>query len=186
MKAADVMTRQVITVTPDASILQAARLMLQHHISGLPVVDQQGQVIGMVTEGDFLRRSETGTVRHRPSWLEVLMSTGRLAEEYVHTHGRKVDEVMSRSPHTVSEETSLEEVVRTMERERIKRVPVVRGGKLVGIITRANLLHALATVARTVPPVERDDAAIRDRILSEFGKQPWHAAGVSVVVRGGD
>ena len=186
MKAADVMTRQVMTVSPDASILQAARLMLQHRISGLPVVNDQGQLIGIVTEGDFLRRAETGTERHRRSWLQFLASPGARAEEYVHTHGRKVDEVMSRNPHTVAEETSLEDVVRTMERDRVKRVPVVRGGKLVGIISRANLLHAMASVARTLPPAEKNDAAIRDRILSEFEKQPWHAAGVNFIVRGGN
>ena len=101
------------------------------------------------------------------------MSPGRLADEYVHTHGRKVEEVMSRSPHTVSEDATLEEVVRTMERKNIKRVPVIRHGKLVGIITRANLLHALASVARIMPPVPKDDTAIRDRILSEIDKLPW-------------
>jgi CBS domain-containing protein len=186
MKAADVMTRHVITVMPDASILQAARLMLQHRISGLPVVDKQGRLIGIVTEGDFLRRAEIATERHRPSWLSVLAGSGRLAVDYVRTHGRKVEEVMSRDPHTVSEDTSLEDIVRTMEGERIKRVPVLCEGKLVGIITRANLLHALASVARTIPQVAKDDVAIRDRILSELGKQPWHAVGVDVVVQDGD
>ena len=185
MKAADVMTRRVITVAPDASILQAARLMLQNRISGLPVVDSRGQLVGIVTEGDFLRRAETGTERHRPSWLQFFMSTGRLAEEYVHTHGRKVGEVMSRKPQTVSEDATLEEVVRTMERARVKRVLVQRGDKLVGIITRANLLHALASVARTIPPMAKDDAAIRGRILAEFDKLSWGTAGVSVLVRDG-
>jgi CBS domain-containing protein len=185
MKAADVMTRQVITILPDASILQAARLMLQNRISGLPVVDQQGHLVGMVTEGDFLRRAETGTGPLRPWWLEFLMSPGRLADEYVHTHGRKVAEVMSRSPHTLSEDATLEEVVRTMERKNIKRVPVTRHGKLVGIITRANLLHALAGVARIIPPVPAADAAIRDRILSEIDKLPWRPA-VRVLVHDGN
>ena len=129
------MTRQVITVAPDASILQAARLMLQNRISGLPVVDDRVQLVGIVTEGDFLRRSETGTERHRPSWLQFFMSTGGLADEYVHTHGRKVEEVMSRKPQTISEDANLEEVVRTMERAGVKRVPVQRGDKRVGIIT---------------------------------------------------
>jgi CBS domain-containing protein len=93
------MTRRVITIVPDAQVLQAAHLMLQNRISGLPVVDQQGQLVGIVTEGDFLRRAETGTERHRRSWLEFLTSSGRLADEYVHTHGRKVEEVMTRDPH---------------------------------------------------------------------------------------
>ena len=185
MQAADVMTRRVITVAPDASVLQAARLMLQNRISGLPVVDARGQLVGIVTEGDFLRRAETGTERRRPSWLQFFMSSGRLAEEYVHTHGRKVEEVMSRTPQTVAEDATLEEVVRTMERAGVKRVPVLRGGELVGIITRANLLHALASAARTIPPTAKDDAAIRDRILAEFDKLSWGTAGVSVLVRDG-
>jgi CBS domain-containing protein len=180
------MTRQVITVSPDAQVLQAVRLMLQNRISGLPVVDQQGHLVGIVTEGDFLRRAETNTERHRPSWLEFLTSPGRLADEYVHAHGRKVEEVMSRNPHTVSEDATLEEVVRTMERKHIKRVPVLRQGKLVGIITRANLLHALASAARNIPPVAKDDSAIRDRILAEMDKLPWRPAGVSVLVRDGN
>jgi CBS domain-containing protein len=186
MKAADVMTRQVITIRPNASILQAARLMLQNRISGLPVVDQKGLLIGVVTEGDFLRRAETDTGRHRPSWLEFFMSPGRLADEYVHAHGRKVEEVMSRNPHTISEDASLEEVVRTMERKRIKRVPVMRNGQLIGIITRANLVQALASIARVIPPVLKDDAAIRDRILSEIDKLPWGPAGINVLVRDGN
>jgi CBS domain-containing protein len=92
------MTRQVATIARDAQVLQAVRLMLQNRISGLPVVDQQGHLVGIVTEGDFLRRVETGTERHRPSWLEFLTSSGRLADEYVHAHARKVEEVMSRNP----------------------------------------------------------------------------------------
>jgi len=98
MRAADVMTRQVATIARDAQVLQAVRLMLQNRISGLPAVDQQGHPVGIVTEGDFLRRVETGTERHRPSWLEFLTSSGRLADEYVHAHARKVEEVMSRNP----------------------------------------------------------------------------------------
>lgn len=186
MRAADVMTRRVITISRDAQVSQAVRLMLQNGISGLPVVDQHGHLVGIVTEGDFLRRTETGTERHRPSWLEFLTSSGRLAEEYAHAHGRKIEEVMSQNLHTVSEDATLEEVVRTMERKHIKRVPVLREGKLVGIISRANLLHALASAARSIRPATKDDAAIRDRILAEMHKLPWRPAGVSVLVRDGN
>jgi len=184
MNAADVMTRQVITIAPDASILQAAHLMLQNRISGLPVVDVHGRLVGIVTEGDFLRRTEIGTERHRPSWLQFLTPERRLADEYVHTHGRKIEEVMTCNPHTVSEETPLEEVVRIMERKNVKRVPVLRAGKLVGIITRANLLHALACLEETSQPAALGDAAIRDRILSELAMLPWRPT-VSVNVRDG-
>ncbi len=185
MKAGEVMTRQVITVAPDASVLQAALVMLQNRISGLPVVDERGELVGIVTEGDFLRRPETDTERRRPAWSQFFMSSGRLAEEYVHTHGRKVGDVMSRKPQTVSEDATLEDVVGTMERAGVKRVPVLRGDKLVGIITRANLLHVLASVARIIPEVAKGDAAIRDRIIAELKTLPWGSAGVSVLVRDG-
>jgi len=184
MKAHDVMTWGTITVEPDASVTRAVRLMLQNKISGLPVVDANGQLVGMVTEGDFLRRGELGTRRQRPRWLEFLLGPGKLATEYVQSAGQKVSQVMTLEPKTITPETPLEEVVGLMERHRIKRLPVVQDGKLVGIVSRANLLHALASVAREVRPVAGDDAAIRDRIMAECAKQPW-APHVNVVVRDG-
>ena len=184
MKAHDVMTWGTITVEPDASVTRAVRLMLQNKISGLPVVDTNGQLVGMVTEGDFLRRGELGTRRQRPRWLEFLLGPGKLATEYVQSSGQKVSQVMTPEPKTITPETPLEEVVGLMERHRIKRLPVVQDGKLVGIVSRANLLHALASVAREVKPVAGDDAAIRDRIMAECAKQPW-ASHVNVVVRDG-
>ena len=122
MKAKDVMTRSVVSVEPSATVLHAVRLMLQKKISGLPVVDTSGRLVGIVTEGDFLRRVETGTQRRRPRWIEFLLGPGHLADEYTHTHGRKVEEVMTTEPLSVTEDTSLEEVVNTMEKHRIKRV----------------------------------------------------------------
>jgi CBS domain-containing protein len=184
MKVHDVMTWGTITVEPDASVTRAVRLMLQNKISGLPVVDTNGQLVGMVTEGDFLRRGELGTRRQRPRWLEFLLGPGKLATEYVQSSGQKVSQVMTPEPKTITPETPLEEVVGLMERHRIKRLPVVQDGKLVGIVSRANLLHALASVAREVKPVAGDDAAIRDRIMAECAKQPW-ASHVNVVVRDG-
>src|SRR6185295_18447372 len=111
MKAHDVMTWGAITVEPDASVTRAVRLMLQNKISGLPVVDAKGQLVGIVTEGDFIRRAETDTQRHRSSWLQFLMSSGDLADEYVRSHGRKVEDVMSRKLQTASEQATLEEIV---------------------------------------------------------------------------
>jgi CBS domain-containing protein len=184
MKAHDVMTWGTITVEPDASVTRAVRLMLQNKISGLPVVDANGQLVGMVTEGDFLRRGELGTTRQRPRWLEFLLGPGKLATEYVQTSGQKVAQVMTPEPKTITPETPLDEVVRLMERHRIKRLPVVQDGKLVGIVSRANLLHALASVAREVKAPAGDDATIRERIIAECAKQPW-APHVNVVVRDG-
>ena len=146
MNAADVMTTKVITVTPESSIEDAAKLMLQYRISGLPVVDQKGVLVGMVTEGDFLRRGETGTQRRRPRWLEFILGPGRLSSEYVQAHGRKIADVMTSDPISITEDVSLEDVVDALERHRVKRLPVMRDGKLVGIVSRANLVQALATV----------------------------------------
>jgi CBS domain-containing protein len=180
------MTANVISVAPDESILKCVRLMLQYRISGLPVIDAKGSLVGIVTEGDFLRRVEAGTERKRPRWLEFIAGPGRLADEYVHSHGRKVSEVMTPDPITIREDTPVEEVVRLMEQRRIKRLPVMRGSAVVGIVSRANLLHALAAVAREAAPPVKDDATIRARIVAELAKQPWVPPDlVDVIVRNG-
>ena len=186
MKAADVMTTHVISVAPDESILKCVRLMLEYRISGLPVVDAKGSLVGIVTEGDFLRRAETGTERKRPRWLEFFTGPGRLAGEYVQSHGRKVAEVMTSDPITIAEDTPVVDAVRLMEERRIKRLPVLRAGKVVGIVSRANLLHALAAVGREAAPSQKDDQTIRARILANLAKQPWAPRNlIDVTVRNG-
>ncbi len=186
MKAADIMTPNPVTVQPESSIMEAIRLMLQRKFSGLPVTDAKGALVGIVTEGDFLRRAETGTQRKRPRWIEFLVGPGRLASEYAHASGHKVHEVMTRSVQTITEDTSLEQVVKMMERHQVKRLPVVRDGKLVGIVSRANLLHALASVARETKPASVDDTSIRERLIAELNRQPWAPINmVDVVVRNG-
>jgi CBS domain-containing protein len=180
------MTSTVISVQPNATILQAARQMLQHHISGLPVIDHDGGLVGILSEGDFLRRQETSTERRRSRWLEFLMGPGRLAVEYSHSHGSKVAEVMTTDVHTVTEDTSLEDIVDLMERRRIKRVPVMRGKKVMGMVTRSNLMHAMVSLARAEPKPAKGDAAIRETLLAEMQKESWApAAMVNVVVRDG-
>jgi CBS domain-containing protein len=174
MRAKDLMAQPVVSIGPDAPVLEAIRIMLQRKISGLPVVDAAGNLVGMVTEGDFLRRVETGTLRRRPRWIEFFVGPGRLAQEYVHASGRKVNEVMTAGVHTVAEDTALDDIVRLMERYGIKRVPVVRGQELVGIVTRANLMRALvsAATAAAAPP-SAGDAEIRERLLAHLEAQPW-------------
>jgi CBS domain-containing protein len=184
MKARDVMTWGAITVEPDESVTRAVQLMLQNKISGLPVVDDKGEFVGIVTEGDFLRRGELGTQRQRPRWLEFLLGPGRLAAEYVQASGQKVAQVMTREAKTITPETPLEEVVRLMERHRVKRLPVVQDGKLVGIVSRADLLHTLGSAARDLKPATGDDATIREQIIAECAKQRW-APHINVVVRDG-
>jgi len=186
MKAKDVMTGNVISIDPEQTVLQAARLMLQHHISGLPVVDAGGRLVGILSEGDFLRRRETQTEHRRSRWLEFLMGPGKIASEYTHSHGNKVGEVMTTDLRTVDEETTLEEIVELMERHRIKRVPVMRGNKMVGIVTRSNLMHAMVSMARSAPAVAKGDAAIREQLMAEFQKEQWAPiAMVNVVVKDG-
>jgi CBS domain-containing protein len=184
MNVGDIMTRKVFSIEPDANVLQAVRLMLQNRISGLPVVNVKGNLIGIVTEGDFLRRAETITERRRPRWLQFLVGPGRLADEYVHTHARKIEDVMTPDPHIVTENTPLEDVVQLMEKYRIKRLPVVRGKLLVGIVSRANLLHALASLARKVMESAAEDETIRERLMVELERQKWVTIGfLNVIVR---
>lgn len=184
MRVSDVMTRNVVSVRSDDTILKAARLMLQNRISGLPVVDAEGGLIGMVTEGDFLRRAEINTARRRPKWIEFLLGPGRLADEFTRASGRRVQEVMTQKPVTVGEDVSLATAVELMERNRIKRLPVVRDGKIVGIISRANLVRALVSLPQASEAPAGGDAAIRDQILAAFVAQPW-APRIDVTVKDG-
>lgn len=186
MNASNVMSRNVISIDPDSTVLQAARLMLQHRISGLPVIDNKGNLVGVLSEGDFLRRRETKTERRHSRWLEFLMGPGRIAAEYTHSHGNKVSEVMTTDVQTVDENASLEDVVELMEHHRIKRVPVMCGGEVVGIITRSNLMRAMVSVARAAPNADKDDTAIREQLLAEIKKEQWAPASmIDVVVRDG-
>lgn len=174
MKAADIMTRRATTISADAPIGTAIRIMLQNRISGLPVIDAAGDLVGIVTEGDLLRRDEVGTERHRPRWLEFLTARGRLAEEYARAHGRKIEEVMTREVATVQEDASIEDVVGLMEKRRVKRIPVMRGRQIAGIVSRADILRTLAKkVSLAAVSGTANDQTIREAILAELQSQPW-------------
>jgi CBS domain-containing protein len=186
MNVRDVMTPRVLSVAPDESIFVAAQLMLQRRISGLPVIDGRGDLVGIVSEGDFLRRAETATERKRPKWMEFLLGPGRLADEYVKISSRKVRDVMTDEVRTVTPDSPLEDVVRLMERHHIKRVPVTEGGKVVGIVTRANLLHAMASFVSEIAPSSADDTSIRKQLIAELERQSWTpATRIDVTVRNG-
>jgi CBS domain-containing protein len=185
MRAHQIMTRPVYSVLPEATIAEAANIMLQRHISGLPVVDAAGKLVGIVSEGDFIRRSEIGTQRKRSRWLKFLLGAGAAATDFVHEHGRRISEVMTRDPLTITEETTLEEIVTSMETNGVKRLPVMRGDKLVGIVSRANLLQAVASLSREIPDPTADDDHIRKRIINSLQKNDWCPFGLSVVVRDG-
>jgi CBS domain-containing protein len=191
MNVADIMTRQVISVTPETTIAEAARLLLDNRISGLPVVDPGGAVVGIVTEGDLLRRVETGTQRRHSHWLEFLIAPGRLAREYTDANARNVGEVMSAEVVSVTPQEALPEVIRLMEHHHVKRLPVIEAGRLVGIVSRANLVRALLHSLAEPPgkpagDAVADDAEIRDRIVAEIARQPWGPrASVDVRVKDG-
>jgi CBS domain-containing protein len=185
MRAHQIMTRRVITVSPDTTIVAAAKTMLTQHISGLPVIDAAGKLVGIISEGDFIRRIEIGTQRKRARWLKLLLGTGREASDFVHEQGRKVGEIMTPNPFTVSDDTLLEDIVVLMEKHDIKRLPVMRGDQIVGIVTRSNLLQAVAGLAREIPDPTADDDHIRDRIMTSIEASAWCPFGLSVIVRGG-
>jgi CBS domain-containing protein len=185
MRAHQIMTRQVITVATGAAVLEAANIMLQNHISGLPVVDEAGKLVGIVSQGDFIRRVEIGTQRKRGRWLKFLLGPGREASDFVHERGRKVAEIMTPDPCTVTEDATLEAIVELMERNNVKRLPVTRGDRLVGIVTRTNLLSAVASLARDVPDPTADDDHIRNHIIASIDKADWAPFGLGVIVLNG-
>jgi CBS domain-containing protein len=185
MRAHQVMTRSVITVTPETTILEAANIMLRRRVSGLPVVDEAGRLVGIVSESDFLRRAEIGTERKRSPLLRFFAGAGELADEYVHQRGRKVEDVMTPDPITVDEDTPLNELVELMEKRGIRRLPVMNEKVLVGIATRSNLLQAVAGLARQIPDPTADDDHIRRRIIEALEKNDWCPIGLGVVVRDG-
>jgi CBS domain-containing protein len=187
MRATDVMTSEVVTVDENASVQTAAKLMAERGISALPVVDRHNRVIGIVSEGDLMHRAETGTERRRAWWLDMLSSTNRLAADYIKSHGGKVKDVMTRDVVSVTDATPVADIAAVLETNRIKRVPVLRDGRLVGIVSRANLVRALAmTISERPSGAEADDRTIRDRLLAEFRAQRWaEVAPENVMVKDG-
>lgn len=185
MKARDVMVSPVITVKPSFSVKEAAQIFIDRRISAVPVVDDQGKLVGIVSEGDLLHRSEAGTERKRSSWLMLLTGNDTLAAEYVKAHARKVADVMTRKVITATPDTPLHEIASILEKNSIKRVPIVRDGQLVGLVSRANLLQAVAT-ARKELEIPLSDTTIRDQLLSHLGAQSWaHTSLLNVTVSGG-
>jgi CBS domain-containing protein len=173
MKAADVMSRDVITISSTACVQDAAGLLLKSGISGLPVVDTQGALVGIVSEGDLMRRPENGTERRPSWWLALLTPRESLARDFTHSHSRKVSDVMTRHVVTAKPDTSLADIAALLERNRIKRVPIVDHGKIVGIVSRANLLHGLAALARDVPFAPVGDEKLRDSVITRMRAEPW-------------
>jgi CBS domain-containing protein len=179
------MSRQVITTRPDASIADAIELMLAHHISGLPVTDSAGKLIGIICESDFLRRTEIGTEHARNRLLAALLGADVIAREFVREHGRRVEEVMTREPATTTEDTPLRDIAELMERRHLNHVPVMRGDRIVGIITRSDFLSAVAGPLTAASGHSEDDDLIRRSVLAAMTKVPRQPAGLNVSVKDG-
>lgn len=172
MNASDVMVRDVITTGPNASIQDVASLLLKNRISALPVVDTQGMLIGIVSEGDLLHRAEAGTQRRHSWWLMAFCSKEMLADEFVKSHARTVGDIMTRKVITAGPDTPLREIAALLEKNGIKRVPIVKGGKPVGIVSRANLIQALAT-APAPSPKSIDDKTLREQVMANISAKSW-------------
>jgi CBS domain-containing protein len=185
MNAADVMTINVITVGPDATVRAVARTLLANRISAVPVVGIDCKLLGIVSEGDLMRRAEIDTGRAQPWWLAILAGRPGLATQYIKEHARRVSDLMTRDVVTATPETPLQEIVNLLEKHRIKRVPVVKDGHVVGIVSRADILQALTSCEPSAAST-RDDLEIREDIVQRLNQESWtRPLLINVIVRDG-
>ena len=173
MIATEIMTSEVITVTPHARVGDVAELLLTNRISAVPVLGEMGDLVGIVSEGDLMRRAETRTERHGAWWLEALVGRNTRADDYVRANAQKVADIMTRDVITTAPDTPIGEIAALLERHHIKRVPIVSKGKMVGIVSRANILQALASIRKTISTVTTADSAIRQSVLRRLRNEPW-------------
>ena len=186
MNAADVMTHSVITVTPDTPVRSIAKLLAEKNIGAAPVIDAHGTLVGIISEGDLLRRKELGTERHRRPLAAFVASNLTLEEEYIRSHASKASDIMRRNVITAAPDASLSDIVDLFEKHQINRVPIVENGKLVGIIARADLVHAFAAMAPAPAPAHVSDRTIRRQLMTELSQHRWSRySGNSVTVRDG-
>ncbi|HLZ01120.1 MAG TPA: CBS domain-containing protein [Bradyrhizobium sp.] len=185
MRAQEIMSRHVITIGADAPVTEAVKTMLFHHISGLPVVDSFGKLVGVLSESDFIRRAEIGTEKRRGRWLALLAGADQIAIDFARQQGRKVSHIMTPNPITIGEDTSLEQIVRLMESCNVKRFPVMRGDEIVGMVTRADFLPAIANSALDIPDASGVDDEIRRSIIATISHASWRPCGLNVSVHDG-
>lgn len=181
MLAKNIMTSRVVTITPDTPVVEIARLLMQWSISAVPVVEDDDRIVGIVSEGDLIRREELGTAgKARSWWLDLVSQPAALADDFAKSHGKCAADVMTRNIISVSENTELPEIAELMEKHRIKRVPVLRDGKLVGIVSRANFIQRIAASKEVrVVPVNADDDAIKVNVESALAREPWASVGTT-------
>lgn len=186
MKAHEIMTRDVITVRPQTSVRDIAALMVEKHISGVPVLTDDGKIIGIISESDLLHRAEVGTERRRKWWFRAFGDSNQLAQDFAKAHGLKAHDVMSRYVVSVREDAELSDVADILDNRRIKRAPVVEGDRLVGIITRGDLVRALSRVQITKAAKMIDNATLHKTLHDRIRSQPWiNQSYISVTVNDG-
>ncbi len=185
MHAHEIMSRHVITINADALVTTAIRLMMSHRIGGLPVIDAEGKLIGILSESDFLRRVEIGTEKRRGRWLALLAGADQVALDFARQHGRKVGEIMSPNPITIGEDTPLEQIVRLMESHNVRRFPVIRREEVVGMVTRADFLAAIANRSLEPGSYSDDDNAVRGAVLAALSQASWRPCALNVSVHEG-
>lgn len=185
MRADQMMSRRVITIGVDADLVDAIDTMLKYGVSGLPVVDQAGKLVGILSKSDFLRRAEIGTERKRGPLLTFLAGPDKVAFDFKREHGRKVGEVMTSEPETIREDTPVEEIARIMESRGVKRLPVMNGDKIVGIVTHSDFLPVIARLAAAAPGNAQDDDRIRDAVIAAIASTPWAPCALNVRVSDG-
>lgn len=185
MRAHEIMSRHVITIGADASVIDAIKTLMSHRISGLPVVDSGGKLIGILSEGDFLRRVEIGTEKIRGRWLTLLAGADQAALDFARQHGRTVREIMTPNPITIGEDTTLEQIVRLMEARNVKRFPVMRGDRIVGMVTRGDFLTAVASFWLKSHALSGVDDEIRASVIAALSGVSWRPCALNVGVHDG-
>jgi len=186
MNAADVMVTNVITARSDASVQEIAQTLLANRISAVPVVNEAGNMVGIISEGDLIHRVEVGTERHPSWWLEFMAGKQVLAQELIKSHARRAADLMTRDVITVNADTPLSELASLLDKHRIKRVPVMDSGKIIGIVSRANLVQALINPRPEIASGKVEDSVLRGNILAQLRSEPWWPGGVDVIVHDGD
>jgi CBS domain-containing protein len=180
------MTTEVISVSPDTPVRDLAQMMAEHRISGVPVIEASGQLVGIVTDGDIYRRSEIGTDKVRRGWLQSFLTENNEIKDYARAHGQTARDVMTSETFAVDPDTSIQEVADILEMHRIRRVPVMKDDHVVGIVSRANLVQALAALPQAKAPESLNDVQIRDLVLAQFARLPWRTgADRNVIVENG-
>jgi len=183
LKAKDIMTSPVVTATPETTVREIAETLLKRHISAVPVVDEKNQVVGVVSEGDLIRRAEIGTdQKPRSWWLDLFADPAAEATDYAKSHGLRARDVMTRKVVAAGPDATLVDIAEILEKHHIKRVPILEGGRLIGIVSRANLLQGLAmAAARPLAAATADDKGIRERIVAALAREPWASVGTTNV-----